>query len=141
MKKYLPGILAVIFLLMISVSVAYAQPAPGSGTVPANPPGHGTVPGSNVSVTPILTNPFSKGGNSLIDLFNAILKNIVLPIGGVIIILAFIYSGFLYVSAQGDENKVSTAHRAFLYTAVGAAILLGAEAISVVISNTISSLK
>ncbi|MES2214255.1 MAG: hypothetical protein V4465_02590 [Patescibacteria group bacterium] len=139
MKKYLPGFFAFIFLCLFSVSLVHAQ-IPGSGTVPNNPPGSGTVPGNGVNVNKTLTNPF-KFGNSLIDLFNAILKNIVLPIGGVVIILAFIYSGFLYVTAQGDEKKIGTAHRAFLYTAIGAAILLGAEAISLVISNTIGQLQ
>ncbi len=56
-------------------------------------------------------------------------------------VLAFIYSGFLYVMAQGDETKIKTAHRALLYTAIGTAVLLGAAVISAVITATINQLR
>ncbi|MEX2013890.1 MAG: hypothetical protein WD896_00865, partial [Parcubacteria group bacterium] len=82
-----------------------------------------------------LVNPF-RGGDSLFALLKTVINNILLPIGGVLAVLAFIYSGFLYVTAQGNETKLKTAHQALLYTAIGTAILLGSWVLASVICNT-----
>ena len=87
-----------------------------------------------------LDNPF-RGGDSLFTLLRTIIDNIILPIGGVLAVLAFVYSGFLYVTAQGNETKLATAHKALLYTAIGTAVLLGSWVIAKVIENTINSLR
>lgn len=87
-----------------------------------------------------LPNPFS-GDNSLFDLLRKVINDILLPIGGVLAVLAFIYSGFLYVTAQGNEAKLKIAHKALLYTAIGTAVLLGSWVISQVIKNTIDQLR
>jgi len=71
----------------------------------------------------------------------SIVNNVLLPIGGVLAVLAFIYSGFLYVVAQGNESKIDEAHRALLYTSVGTAILLGAWVIVGVIEKTVNQLR
>ena len=91
-----------------------------------------------------LKNPFNCGGVSpctLFTLLEKIINNILLPIGGVLAVLAFIYSGFLYVTAQGNETKLKTAHQALLTTSIGTAILLGSWVIAKVIENTINQLK
>lgn len=87
-----------------------------------------------------LDNPFS-GGDSLFALLKTIIDKIILPIGGVLAVLSFIYSGFLYVTAQGDTKKIDTAHKALLYTSVGTAVLLGSWVIAKVIENTINQLR
>lgn len=87
-----------------------------------------------------LPNPFS-GGSSLFALLEKVINNILLPIGGVLAVLAFIYAGFLYVTAQGNEAKLATAHKALLYTAVGTAVLLGSWVIAKVIENTVNQLR
>ena len=88
-----------------------------------------------------IPNPFGHGINSLFDLLQTVVNNIILPIGGVLAVLAFIYSGFLYVTAQGNETKLKTAHTALLYTAIGTAVLLGSWTLANVIENTIDKLK
>lgn len=95
--------------------------------------------GSNSGDNKKLPNPF-KGGDSLIALLKTIIQDILMPVGGVLAVLAFIYTGFLYVTAQGDEKQISKAHRALLYTAVGTALLLGAWMFASVICNTIGKL-
>ncbi|MDP3874980.1 MAG: hypothetical protein U1C66_00395 [Patescibacteria group bacterium] len=98
----------------------------------------------NVGINVTLENPFNCGGVSpctLFALLGAIIDKIILPIGGVLAVLAFIYSGFLYVTAQGNETKLATAHKALLYTSVGTAVLLGSWVIAKVIENTINQLK
>lgn len=99
---------------------------------------HDSNPNIRVKVT--LQNPFSKG-DSLFALLETIINEILLPIGGVLAVLAFIYSGFLYVTAQGNETKIKDAHKALLFTAIGTAVLLGSWAIAKVIENTINQLR
>lgn len=130
MKIILPIVL--FFSLGISSVLAQGGSAPTGpgGTAPTSPP---------VNVTVTLDNPFNVGGN-LYDVAKAIVNNVVLPIGGVLCVLAFIYAGFLYVTAQGNTNKIATANKALLYAAIGTAVLLGAWAIATVIQNTVGKL-
>jgi len=94
---------------------------------------------SGVNLKFTLDNPFS-GGNSLFVLLKKIINEIILPIGGVLAVLAFIYSGFLFVTAQGKETQLATARKALLYTAIGTAVLLGAWVLANVICATIAQL-
>lgn len=91
---------------------------------------------------PIITlkNPFRLDGD-LFTLIKTIINEIILPLGGMLAVLAFIYSGFLYVTAQGNDTKIQKAHTALLYTAIGTAILLGAWAIANAIEATIRQLN
>ena len=63
-----------------------------------------------------------------------------LQIGIPIVALAIIYSGFLFVFARGNSEKLTKAKDTLLYTLIGAAILLGAWAIALMIQSTITSL-
>lgn len=73
---------------------------------------------------------------SLQCLISDILK-IVANLGAVIAVFFIIYSGFLFITAQGDTKKVSDARNTFLYTIIGTAILLGAWGLSSIIATTI----
>jgi len=57
-----------------------------------------------------------------------------------VIVLALIYSGFLFVTARGMPDKLKKAKDALLYTVIGAAVLLGSWAIAQIISNTVLAL-
>ena len=92
---------------------------------------------SNISIR--IENPF-RTGNTLFDLAQTVVNTIILPIGGVLAVLAFIYSGFLYVTAQGSQTKIDTAHKALLYTSIGTAVLLGSWMLANVIKATINQL-
>ncbi len=85
-----------------------------------------------------LENPISS--NSLSD-FLAKFLGILVQVGFPIIVLAIIYTGFLFVKAQGNPEELQTAKRAFLWTVVGAIILLGASAISVLIQGTVNEIS
>ena len=84
-----------------------------------------------------ICNPINAG--SLEGLIKTILEG-VLKIGIPIIALAIIYSGFLFVAARGNSEKITKAKDALLYTLIGAAILLGAWALALLISSTVLSL-
>ncbi len=64
----------------------------------------------------------------------------VLKIGIPIIAIAIIYCGFLFVFARGNSEKITKAKDALIYTVIGAAILLGAWAIALLISETVLAL-
>jgi len=64
----------------------------------------------------------------------------VVQIGAIILVLAIIYVGFKFVAAQGNEEKIKEARAALVWTVIGGLILLGAEAISLVISETVEGL-
>lgn len=53
-----------------------------------------------------------------------------------VIVLAFIWAGFKFVSAQGNSSEISKARSVFLYTLAGAAIILGSNVILEVVVNT-----
>jgi hypothetical protein len=55
--------------------------------------------------------------------------------------LAIIYSGFLFVFARGNSEKLGKAKDALLYTLIGAAILLGSWAIAEMIQATVTGLS
>lgn len=99
----------------------------------------GTGGGGSTGVSVDIPNPFS-GGDSLFALMKTIIDKVILPIGGVLAVLAFIYSGFLYVMAQGNESKIKEAHQALLWTSIGTAVLLGSWVLASVVCNTIAGL-
>jgi len=100
-------------------------------------PGQPAATQSNQNI--IIANPFQQ--NSIVGLINTLLDQILIPIGGVIAVLMIMYAGFLFVTARGNEKKITDAKQAILYACIGAAILLGARIISGAITGTINQLK
>ena len=62
-----------------------------------------------------------------------------LKIGIPVIVLAIIYSGLLFVMARGNEEKLTKAKDALLYTLIGAGVLLGSWAMAEFIKNTVEA--
>lgn len=86
----------------------------------------------------LIKNPLK--AQSVQELAEALLT-LVYQVGLPLIVIMFIYAGFLYVTAQGDAGKVTRAHNAFLYTVIGAMVVLGAAIIAAVIKGTITKLS
>ncbi|HEY4513446.1 MAG TPA: pilin [Candidatus Paceibacterota bacterium] len=63
-----------------------------------------------------------------------------LTLGIPIVALAIVYSGFLFVFARGNTEKLTSAKKTLMYTLIGAAILLGSWAIAKLISTTVNAL-
>jgi hypothetical protein len=135
MKKYLPALLAFVLLFGLSIAVVHAQ-TPDVGGGNPRPDVGGSNPSSGGGVIKI-PNPFRTGG-SLLDFFMAIVNGIIIPIGQIVAVCAFIYTGFLFVTAQGSDSKLKDAKSAFLNSVIGTAILLGAWVIARVIEGTIN---
>ena len=102
--------------------------------------GSGTNPPSGGPIVIDIRNPTRGVGDDLISLLNAILNKVVMPIATVMVVLWIIWAGFSYVLAQGNPAKIEQAHQRLLWSLIGAGILLGAAAISIVVQNTIKAL-
>lgn len=57
-----------------------------------------------------------------------------------IITVFIVYSGFLFVTAQGNQAKLETAKRNFLYSILGALLILGAWVLAQIIGSTVTEL-
>lgn len=90
--------------------------------------------------TALIPNPLGKN-NKTIAAFIMILLDTIFPIASIVAVFFMIYAGFLMVVAGGNEEKLSKAKQAFLWTVVGVAILLGAKVFSAVICGTINQLS
>ena len=94
-------------------------------------------PSEGVNINVKLINPIKA---DRLDTFIKDLLNIILTIGVPIVALAIIYSGFLFVKAQGKEEDLKKAKETFFYTIIGAAILLGAWVLAQAIKGTIEQI-
>jgi hypothetical protein len=63
------------------------------------------------------------------------LVSILLPI----IVLFYIATGLLFITARGDPAKLKLARTALLYISIGAAIVLGAWVITEMVASTIDT--
>lgn len=86
-----------------------------------------------------IVNPFKQ--DTIKSLIEVIVKDILMPVGGVVAVVMIMWAGFLYVTAGGDPGQITKAHEALKWAVIGAAILLGAWVISTAIQGTISTLR
>lgn len=68
------------------------------------------------------------------------IAKIAAQIGITVAAIFIIWSGFLYVSARGNEEKLKKAHQTFTWAIIGTLILLGAWVIATAIAQTTCSL-
>ncbi len=122
LKKNLCKIILIVFILALPV-LSLAQV---TGDAPVS---------SDVKIV----NPLGPETETITDLIEKVLKGAV-KIGMPIIVLAIIYCGFLFVSAQGKPESIKKAKDALLYTLIGAAILLGSWGIAQLITSTVNAL-
>jgi len=124
-KSNLGKIFLVTMLLVLPI-MSFAQPTGTGGATICDPK------------SGVICNPIS--ANSIPVFIKTLLEGI-LKIGIPLIAVAIIYSGFLFVAAQGNEEKLTKAKSAFMYTLIGTAILLGSWAIAKLISDTVLSIS
>ena len=104
---------------------------------------------TNPAGDPVVTNPSAQSGqgalvnplkvNSLEGLLGLIVAAAV-RIGTIILVLALVWVGFLFVAARGREEQLRTARSAFFWTVIGGLVLLGAQGLSAVIQSTANTL-
>ncbi len=83
-------------------------------------------------------------GNNGIDDIPSVIKLIlkfVFIIGAPLVAGAIIYSGFLYVSALGDPNKIKEAKAKLTNSMIGGALILGSFVIAQLIKGTVDAVS
>ena len=110
----------------------------------SNPTTGGNVPtpttGGNIPSTGFITNPLGNKANTAYQLVELIIKDIVIPLGMVLIVLMIIFAGFQFVMAQGNPTKLEDAKKTFFNAIIGASIILGAWAIATIIETTVNQI-
>lgn len=138
-RTSLAALAITVALMCVSFGIAHAENVPGTSN-PGNVPGTsnpGNVPGTT-NQAGTLQNPL-QNISSLPDLLHAILQAVV-ELGSIILVMMLVWVGFLFVVAQGNPEKLSSARSALIWTLIGGLILLGAESISLVIQETVKQL-
>ncbi|MFA6536347.1 MAG: hypothetical protein WC250_00845 [Candidatus Paceibacterota bacterium] len=119
--------LAVVTVLTLPLSVLAEDRGSGGGDIGSGLP----CPQGQIC------NPLQAG--SLFNFLKEVLDG-VLRFGTIIVVLAIIYSGFLFVKAQGNDEELKKAKETFQNVMIGAAILLGSWVIAQIIQATINTI-
>lgn len=120
------------FFFLIVPQLLFAQASGTGGSGRARGTGGGSFGGT-------LTNPL--GGTDTFSGLIGLILDAVIVIGLPIAALFIIYAGFLFVTAQGNTEKITKAKLTFLWTIVGVGIFLAARVLSDVIGNTVNFLR
>jgi len=117
-------------VLICSLTIAATTNAqtPVQGT-PGGDPGGGSI-----------TIPNPLGNITLVQLFKTLLE-ILLIFAIPIVVFFIIYAGFLYVTARGNADTITQAHRALLYALIGGVLILGANVLIEVIQGTVNAVR
>ncbi len=120
-------------LFILSVLFAGTFALAGSDTVVSG--GGSDTVATKVSVK--LQNPIK------VDTFSALVEKVIYAAVQILmpfVVLAFVYSGFLFVKAQGKQEEITAAKSAIGWSIVGAFILLGAWGFAQIIGKTVSTI-
>lgn len=79
-------------------------------------------------------------GTTSVSAFLANLLGLIALIAFPILVLFLVYVGFLFVSSQGNPEKIKEARNYFFWAVVGGLLVLGAEALSLAIQATVEQL-
>jgi hypothetical protein len=89
------------------------------------------------------TPPVVKLDNPIkVNSINALLLSIVdlaIFLGSIVAVLMFVYIGFKFVMAQGNESELKEAKDWFMYAVIGTAILISSKVVVEVVQNTLKS--
>jgi hypothetical protein len=83
-----------------------------------------------------IKNPLSVGGNleDILDAVTNLLLTIGLPLAG----LMYLYAGFQFLTAGGQEKKITSAKQTLLWTTIGVVVLLSAKGIVIAVKGLLT---
>lgn len=90
------------------------------------------------SLAAVFDNPIT-GAPDLYSLLGLILQSAIYILFPVIVLM-IVYTGFLFIQAQGNASKLEEARRALLWTVIGALIILGSWALAKAIEATVNNI-
>ena len=87
-----------------------------------------------------LINPLS-GDMSFMEFITFLVKDVLVGlIAPIVLTLALLYTGFMFIMAQGKEQELARAKNMFFFVIIGGILLLGAYVILEVLVNTVDEL-
>ena len=93
---------------------------------------------SNTTLSITLNNPLGDTAD-IPSFIQKDLEGLVLLLTPVIVVM-FLWTGFLFIKSEGNPEQLKTAKAALMYTIIGAALVLGAKGFSLVIASTVANL-
>lgn len=113
-------------------------PNTGNGNPAIGPnTGNGAPPAGNAGT---LKNPLGSKTDTIPKFLLSII-DVLLVFATPLIVIFIMYAGYLFVTAAGNSEQLSTARSALLWSIVGGVIVLGARVIIGVIQGTVEGLK
>ena len=76
--------------------------------------------------------------NSLNEALAGIMS-IAVKIGGIVAVFFFVWTGWKFIAAQGKKEDISKAKDQLMWTVVGTLLLLGADIVATLITNSINT--
>lgn len=73
--------------------------------------------------------------------FLSAILDVIVTIAFPILVLFLLYAGFLFIKAQGNQTQLAEAKRVFLWTLVGALLVLGASVLANAIEGTVREIR
>lgn len=86
-----------------------------------------------------LENPLNPAFSSIPGFIEGVLRAIII-VALPIVTLFIVISGFMFVSARGNEGKLTKAKENFKYVIIGAILILGAWVLATLIAGTVTQL-
>ena len=139
----------IVFAVMLISPVLFVNacgglnelPCVGGSDISSNESSDVSSNDTGTNITTKIVNPLGENGPQTIPDFIKEIIKIVLYVGIPIVALFIIYTGFLFVEAQGNPEKLTKAKNSLMYTLIGAALLLGAFIIAEAIGATVDEIK
>lgn len=131
---------ALILLMMVFVfsgAVAFAQPDGGGSGATPDGGGSGATPDGSGSGRPAstkLTNPIKV--KSIQELLLTMV-DLGIFLGSIVAVFMFLWIGFKFVMARGNEGELADAKNWFLYAVIGTALLISSKVVVEVLKNTL----
>ena len=87
-----------------------------------------------------LANPLANDVQSFGELFRIILQKVIIPLSVMVGVALIIWAGLMFVTAQGNSEKLAVAKKRLIYTLIGVAIVIGAEILLDLMLNTVKEI-
>ena len=85
-------------------------------------------------------NPFGNNITNITQILNPLI-DLIINIGGILVVFFIIYAGFKMVLAQGDPGKIGDAKKMLFWSIIGGLILLGSKVLAEVVKATVEQLN
>lgn len=84
-----------------------------------------------------IKNPLSVGGN-IENIIDAIITNFLMPIGFSLAGLMYLWAGFQFLTAGGQDKKITSAKQTLLWTTIGVLVIIAAKGIVIVVKGLLT---